>query len=477
MTGIEEIQRRVQHWDSRDQAEAQRALEAVISKDIQLWYCDRGRTCDGRPHENFEYPHAQDYQWPPPGWNWDVWFMMCGRGTGKTRTGSNFMRKVANRVPRIALIGRRGPDVRQVMIEGPSGLISACEKAGETYDWKPALKEFTFQNGAQAFGFSAEEPATLRGPEFGAAWLDEPSHMAQIEEVWSNLNLGLRIKGLPGGAKILCTSTPLPNDWTKEISQEEGTVLVRVPTSRNLHNLDESYKRRVVNKLMGTREGRQELDGEILEDVEGALWKGSYIRRSEGVTYEEMERIVIAIDPAGTSNRKSDLTGIVAVGRIGELGYVLGDESGQYSPASWASAAIRLYENLKADVIIVETNFGGEMVRRNLESAGFKGKIIESRAVRGKQTRAEPVVALYERKLISHIDIFQKLENEMLTWVPGTGPSPNRVDALVWGFSELFKNTGEATFSSPRDLPMGGGPRVSPRLNPIEALRRGRMAS
>lgn len=441
---------RVERWDPRDKAELAKRIKALKGKDIQLWYCNN-RGCDGLPHEGFPYKHAQDYQWPPVGWDWDVWFMMCGRGTGKTRTGSNFMRKAALKTPRIALIGRRGPDVRQTMIEGPSGLIKACEAAGEDFDWKPALKEFTFHNGAKAFGYSAEEPATLRGPEHGAAWLDEPSHMDLIEEVWSNLNLGLRVPGMPGGAKVLLTSTPLPNPWTKDMAAAPHTVLVRVPTSRNAHNLDASYKRRVIDPMIGTREGRQELDAEILEDVQGALWKGAWIRRAEGVSYEEMGRVIIAIDPAGTSNRKSDLTGIVAVGRIGERGYVLGDESGQLSPRAWAQTAIRLYERLQADAIVVETNFGGEMVRQNLENAGFTGRIIESRAVRGKQTRAEPVVNLYEQSKIAHLGVFAALENEMLTWVPGTGPSPNRVDAMVWGFTELFKDRGEAGWVSLRD--------------------------
>lgn len=479
MTNLDDIQQRVKHWDPRDRAAANEALELLTTREIQHWYCDKGRKCDGQPHDKYPYKHAQDYQWPPPGVDWDVWFMMCGRGTGKTRTGSNWVRNVAKKLGkdgRIALIGRRGPDVRQTMIEGPSGLIKACEAAGETYDWKPALKEFTFQNGCTAFGYSAEEPATLRGPEHGAAWLDEPSHMALIEDVWSNLNLGLRMEGLPGGAKVLLTSTPLPNPWTKEIAAEDTTRLVRVPTSRNVHNLDEGYKRRVIAKLQGTREGRQELDGEILEDVEGALWKGEMILRAGETTFEEMDRIVIAIDPAGTTNKKSDLTGIVAVGNIGELGYVLADVSGRLSPAAWAAAAINLYDKLKADAIIVETNFGGDMVKRNLTAQGFEGRILESRAVRGKQTRAEPIVGLYEQKKISHVEIFDKLEHEMLNWVPGEGPSPNRVDAMVWGFTELFKGSGPSEYVSPRKFNTSG-PRLSNgrRLNPIEALRRGRM--
>lgn len=472
---ISELEARVKHWDSRDQARANAEIQKIKTKKIQHWYCTVGRTCDGDPHGDYDYPHARSDQWPPEGSDWDVWFLMCGRGTGKTRSGSNWTRKAATLVPRIALVGRRGPDVRQTMIEGPSGMIKACEAAGESYDWKPALKEFTFQNGAKAFGYSAEEPATLRGPEHGAAWLDEPSHMDAIADVWYNLGLGLRIPGLPGGAKILLTSTPLPNAWTKERVADPYTRLVQVPTSRNLKNLDDSYRRRNIDPMMGTRLGRQELDGELIEDVEGALWKGEMIRRSTA-TYEEMERIVIAIDPAGSKNKKSDLTGIVAVGKIGTKGYVLADVSGSYSPREWADKAQRLYDSLKADAIVVETNFGGDMVKRNLTANGSMARVIEARAVRGKETRAEPVVALYEQFRIEHIDVFGLLENEMTTWVPGKGASPNRVDALVWGFTELFKNSGgPAAFYSPRGLGSSGpAPSLGRRENPIARLRRER---
>lgn len=474
---ILDLEKRVQHWDPRDRAEAYKEMEALKSREIQHWYCNVGRSCDGKPHKGYEYRHARGDQWPPAGTDWFLWFLMSGRGAGKTRSGSNWIRKVSSKAPRLALVGRRGPDVRQTMIEGPSGLIKACEAAGETYDWKPALREFTFQSGAKAFGFSAEEPDSLRGFESAAVWLDEPSHMPLIEDVWYNLGLGIRVPGLPGGAKALCTSTPLPNKWTKEQIAKPSTRLIRVSTLANIDNLDSAYRANWIDPMIGTRLGRQEIEGQILEDVEGALWHGSMILRSTA-RVEEMERIVIAIDPAGTSNKRSDETGIVAVGKRGEYGYVLADLSGKYSPKGWADAAIRLYNSLQADSIIVETNFGGDMVRRNLQTAGFDGRIIDGRAVRGKETRAEPVVALYEQQKISHTELFEKLEDEMTTWVPGTGPSPNRVDALVWAFTALFKGGGHAEFVSPRGL-SGGNPTLfgtGRNLNPIERLRRERRA-
>lgn len=472
---MDELIERTKHWDPRDQERAARELAKIRDTKIEHWYCNLARKCDGKPHEGYPYKHARADQWPPPGTDWFVWFIMSGRGTGKTRSGANWVRKMSKYTGRIALVGRRGPDVRQTMIEGPSGLVRTCELAGERYDWKPALKEFTFENGAKAFGYSGEEPDTLRGPEHGAAWLDEPSHMPLIKDVYSNLLLGLRVPGVPGGAKILCTSTPLPNEWTKEISARGSTRLIRVPTSINIENLDRAYLENVIGMWDGTRLGRQELEGMILEDVEGSLWKNDMIVRRQ-VNFEDMERIVIGVDPAGTANRRSDETGIVIVGRKGREGYVLHDATDKYSPQGWAEKIDRLYRDYKADAVVVETNFGGDMVKQNLTQFGSAARIMEKRATRGKDVRAEPVVGLYEQKRMFHVDGLAKLENEMTTWVPNVGASPNRVDALVWATMELFQNHGESTFVSPRSLNPIGGPDWS-RLNPIEALRRSRKAS
>jgi phage terminase large subunit-like protein len=454
-----DILARIESLPPKAKNELYRRIQAQSAGNHQVWYCRVGRTCDGRAHEGAPYPHAQDYQWPPPGISWDVWFMMCGRGTGKTRTGSNWTRRAKDKVPRIAIVARRGPDVRQTLIEGPSGLIRACELAGETYDWKPALKEFTFQNGAKAFGYSAEEPDSLRGPEHGAAWLDEPCHMAYIEDVWDNLQLGLRVAGLPGGAKVLLTSSPLPNKWTRERVKDDRTVLVQVPTSRNEHNLDESYRRRVIDPLRGTRKGRQELEAQLLEDVVGALWKDSLLIR-EAFELEDLGRRLVAVDPAGSTGKRSDETGIISGGLLGERFGIVRDRSGKYSPHGWAMEAIREYERINADAIVVERNFGADMVRDNVRNAGFKGRIIEVRASHGKEVRAEPIVGLYEQGRVLHQEgaDLADLEDEQLTWVPGVGASPNRVDALVWLLTELNgKGTGETSTGIPRG--QLGGPK------------------
>jgi phage terminase large subunit-like protein len=443
-------------------AEVLKRVQARISHSRRVWYCQLGRNCDGTPHEGAEYPHAQDYQYPPLGFDWDTWFMMCGRGTGKTLSGSHWVRSITPKVSRIALVGRTLDDTRKTMVEGESGLIRACKDAGETYDWKPALKTFTFANGAQAFCYTAEEPDKLRGPEHGAGWLDEPCHMELIDEIWSNYNLGLRQKGYPGGAKTLLTSSPLPVKWTKERIKEKGelhedgsrdpsTVMVSVPTSRNIHNLDESYIRRVVDPLRGTRKGRQELNAELLEDVEGALWTIDSFRYFDlAVMRGTFDRIVVGVDPAGSTTRHSDETGIIVVAIKGDNIYVLDDFTGTYSPAAWAAKVILAYETYSADAVVVERNFGGDMVKANLRNAKFRGRVVEARASEGKRVRAEPTAALYEQELAYHArgGKLQALEDEQTTWVPGIGPSPNRIDALVWAEHEISKGRGRGSASS-----------------------------
>lgn len=462
---LAKLQATIESWTPDAKARAMEAYQARISGDTRIWYCKGitledgtkvfGRYCDGEPHGDYDYPHARADQWPPVGTAWFVWLIISGRGSGKTRTGAEWTRAISSKVGQIAGIGRRGVDFRATMVEGPSGLIYCCERAGIGWDWQPSKKEFTFGNGAKVFGYSAEEPDSLRGPQHGAAWLDEPAHMPLIEEVWSNLTLGLRMPGLPGGARILCTSTPLPTKWLRELMVQDDTELVRVSTYANIKNLDPAFKKAVIKKLEGTRKGRQELEGEVLEDVEGALWNADLIRRAD-FTPQQMERKVVAIDPAGTNNRKSDETGIVGVGKIGDIGYVLDDRTGQYTPNGWATAAIQMYIDLEADAIVAEKNYGGDMVKTTILSVakkmGVTVRVIVVTATRSKQLRAEPVVARYEQQEVWHsntVEVLGKLETEMLTWVPGSGDSPNRVDALVWGLTEILKLSGTMVLSSP----------------------------
>ena len=377
--------------------------------------------------------------------------------THNTRSGAEWVRSITKRVDRIALVGRRGPDVRGTMIEGESGLINVCERAGMSYEWFPSRKEFVFGNGARAFGYSGEEPDTLRGPQHGAAWLDEPAHMPLIQDVWDNLTMGLRLAGLPGGAKVLCTSTPLPLKWLKDLQGDERTRTVTVSTHKNLVNLDETFRRNVLDKYEGTRLGRQELYGEILEDVEGALWTHAiiepYRNRADDedfIAVEDMDRIVVGVDPAGTSSKRRDETGIVVVGRRGDHFYVIDDYSGHYTPEGWARSSWQAYDKYNADAVIAEKNYGGEMVLSTLRNHRPDGnaKLVHSR--RGKTLRAEPVVGLYEQGRVHHFEGLDTLEEQQTEWVPDQDDSPDRVDALVHAITDLSGGKGPSAIAVPR---------------------------
>lgn len=460
----DDIIKLAENWSPEAQAYAAEAIEAIRNGERRAWYCKRGRKCDGKPHEGYMYPHARADQWPPPGSDWFAWFLSSGRGSGKTRTGSEYTLRMSEKVGRIALIAPTGADVRDTIIEGESGLQMAAALAGKRLHYEPSKRRLTFPSGCIATTFSGEEPARLRGPQFGFAWLDEPAHMPLIADVWDMLMFGLRLGARP---HVILTSTPLPTKWVKEIQADKGTRVVRVSTFKNKDNLAPAYIARMEAKYAGTRTGLQELEGRLLSDVAGALWNSDLIHRQE-IDYADLERIVVAIDPAGSNNRRSDETGIVVAGILGQNAYVLHDGSGKYSPKGWADEAMRLYKLYDADAIVVEVNFGADMVEevitRNLPKGIMPPRIVKKRASRGKQLRAEPVVALYEQTRVFHWGNLADLEDEMLTWVPGQGDSPNRVDALVWAITDLLTPPGEASIASARGL---AGPRRPPGLQGI----------
>jgi phage terminase large subunit-like protein len=457
-----------ENWTPKAQEEALAMLRAR-QEAPKIWYCLVGRSCDGEPHDGAPYPHARGDQWPPEGADWFTWLLMSGRGSGKTRSGAEWLRKISTKVPRIAMIGRRGVDVRATMVEGDSGLISVCERAKIGFEWSPSKKEFTFSNGAKAFGYSGEEPDSLRGPQHGAAWLDEPAHMDFIDAVWDNLLMGLRLDGLPGGSKVLLTSTPLPLQWLKDRIADPKTCLVRVSTYANLKNLDPNFRDNILAKYEGTRMGRQELHGEILEDVEGALWNWELIKAAHfdpQTSIEEfaqtMDRIVVGVDPAGTSAKQSDETGIVVVGKKGRDLFVLADGSGHHTPERWAQRSIDLYEYWDADAIVVERNFGGEMVRSVMRTIDESPRIKEVTSRRGKLIRAEPVYAKYEQGLAHHVPGLTGLESQMAEWVPGEGSSPDRVDALVHAAHDLMGGHKPGGIAGVSSLKPVDGPGVRP---------------
>lgn len=448
--------------------DARRKIEKQVSQRMEakqhIWYCEKGRFCDGKPHDGVPYSHARSDQWQPAGTNWFLWLILSGRGSGKTRTGSEWVRSITKHVGRIAGIGRRGVDFRATMIEGDSGLIKACENAGIGYDFQPSKKEFVFENGATLFGYSAEEPDSLRGPQHGAFWMDEPSHYEDPEAVWDNLLFGLRLPGLPGGAKGIGTSTPLPNKWTKARAAEKTTVVVRASTYANLDNLDPAFKKMILDRYEGTRLGRQELNGEILPDVEGALWAQSMFQVTDRL-YSEYERRIVAIDPAGSTKKRADDTGIVAAGRLARQYGVITDKTGKYTPQGWANAAIDLAVAIDAHEIIAEYNFGGEMVKTTVESALEERKLVIpvkiTRAMKSKEVRADPIVAMYEQKRVFHHRGLTDLETEQMEWIPGVGASPNRIDAAVWALTELAGGFEPAALVSPHGFRVDAGSAVA----------------
>lgn len=418
----------------------------------------------GKPRDGWLHPHARADQRPPP-WQqrWRTWLIGSGRGGGKTETGSRLMHKVAEKTPRIILIGATAPDVRETMVEGVSGIL-ATAPPGKKPKWEPSKKKLTFPNGAVATGFSAEEPDRLRGPQSGFIWGDEWAHFFDPRACWENALFGMRL-GNP--SHVLITTTPKPTEWLKELIKDPLTRFERVATYANLYNLDPAYRSLVIDKYEGTRIGRQELHGELLEDVEGSLWSVEMLQHCEEP--DEFDRIVVSLDPAGTANARSDATGIIVIGMKDKIAYVLADKTGKYSPAGWGKEAWRLHEHYSADCIVAEKNYGADMVRHVLDAAtGEKAKIHLVQSRRGKKIRAETMVTHYERKRVFHCNDLTKLEDEMLTWVPGEGASPNRVDALVHGLIELFRGGGSVGMASPHDLlpsmPGGGyGLRNLPR--------------
>jgi phage terminase large subunit-like protein len=429
-----------------------------------LWVEDTGWVCSecgmgGKPIDEWVFPHARVDQ-RPPSWKqkWLTLLLRGGRGSGKTRTGAEITNRVTEKFGRIILIAATGPDFRDTMVEGESGIL-ATSPPGKRPLWEPSKKRLTWPNGAIGQGFSAEEPDRLRGPQSGFVWGDEPAHWPLVEQCWENMLYGLRLPGRGGlQPRIIATSTPKPTKWMKAQVAKKSTVDRVVSTYANIGNLAATYRENVIEPREGTRLGRQELFGEILEDVEGALWNWEMILNVEDIPVD-LVRIVVAVDPAGTANKRSDETGIIVLG-IGtdKVIYVLADYTGKFSPEQWGRKVWRAVAEHHADAIVFEKNYGGDMVRHVLdttEPAGITARLVEVTSRRGKELRAEPIVALYEKQRVKHVgprEHLNALEEEQTTWVPGESPSPNRVDALVHGATHLAKASGVSTFASPIDL-------------------------
>ena len=368
--------------------------------------------------ENDWASKARPEQLPPDG-SWSIWLILAGRGAGKTRAGAEYVRAAAEAasVSRIALVGPTAADVRDTMVEGESGLLSIAPNNNRPI-YEPTKRRVTWLNGVQASLFSSEEPERLRGPQFSAAWCDELCAWRNVKATWDNLQLTLRIGKRP---RQVITTTPRPIKILRELVKRIGqdVVISRGTTYDNRENLSETFLSQIVTKYEGTRLGRQELNAEILEDVQGALWSRDLIDETRCAKDElpGLKRIVVAIDPATSVGEDSDETGIIVAGLgLNDEAYILEDASGKYLPVDWARRAIDLYRRRHADRIVAEINQGGAMVEFTIRTVDANVSFKAVRASRGKITRAEPISALFEQRRAHLVGVFPELEDQLCTY-------------------------------------------------------------
>lgn len=380
-------------------------------------------------------------QLPPLG-DWRTWLLLGGRGAGKTRAGAQWIDRLvqSGTAGRIALIGPTFHDVREVLIEGASGL-RALGAARPIYE--PSRKRLLWLNGAQAYAFSAEDPESLRGPQFDAAWCDELCYWARPDDVLETLRYGLRIGQRP---RMVVTTTPRPIRALTQLIAAPDTVTTNSKTWDNVGNVAADFIAALRARWTGDARHRQEILGELIEDLDGALWRRADIEAARAEVKGPFARIVVAVDPPATSGAAADACGIVAAAARGEglarEAYVLADASVRGArPMEWAARVAALVETVGADYVVAESNNGGEMVRQVLEAAGLAVSVRLVHARIGKRARAEPIAALYAQRRVKHTAAFAELEDEMCAFgAEATGKSPDRVDALVWAITDLMLN-------------------------------------
>jgi phage terminase large subunit-like protein len=377
---------------------------------------------------------VRDNQRPPEG-DWATWLILAGRGFGKTRVGSETVRRWVQNFPFVNLIGATSDDARDIMIEGESGILAICPRQ-ERPEYLPSKRCLEWPNGARSLIFTADEPERLRGKQHMKLWCDELGSWRR-PEAFVQAMLGLRLGALP---QAVVTTTPKPVRLIRELIADTGTVTTRGSTYDNRGHLAPGFFARIINRYEGTRLGRQELNAELLDDVEGALWSGELIEAARVRKAPDMARIVVAIDPATTSGEDSDETGIVVAGRgVDGHAYVLRDLSCRLSSNGWGNRAVNAYREFRADRIVAEVNNGGDLVENVIRVIDRNISYKAVHASRGKIVRAEPISALYEQKRVHHVGLFAELETQMCSFVPDNfDGSPDRVDALVWALTELM---------------------------------------
>lgn len=381
---------------------------------------------------------------------WLNWILLSGRGFGKTRTGAEWVHENVNNgtYGLFHLIGATAADVRDIMVEGESGILATAKRRNPVH-YITTKRKLEWANGAKAILFSADEPERLRGPQCEAAWADELCAWRYDQEAWKQLQLGLRLGPFP---RSVITTTPKPSVLLKRLVKDVRNHITVGSTYDNIGNLSEVFINEVVNALEGTRWGRQEIYAEILDDAETALWTRDLLESTRvskedfwpdpneiHATNPALTRIVIGVDPAMSFNNEAAETGIVVCGlsRTGHA-YVLQDASGKYKPEGWAAKVVALYDEWQADKIIAEKNQGGELVKYTIEVQDPNVPVKVVWASKNKIPRAEPISTAYERGRVHHVGNFPTLEDQMCQWELGNPDSPDRMDAMVWAMTELI---------------------------------------
>lgn len=387
---------------------------------------------------------ARRAQCDPPG-PWQSWLFMGGRGAGKTRAGAEWVNRIVRfgDYRRIALIGPTFGDIREVMIEGPSGLRATMPRDVKPPKYEVSRHRLVWPNGAEAYAFSAEDPEALRGPQFDAAWCDELAAWPNADDVWTMLQMTLRLGPAP---LCMVTTTPRPIPLLRSLLQDPSVAVTRSRTIDNEAHLSPPFLTHVAQRYGGTRLGRQELDGELLDEIRGALWKESQLEQVRLSQHPgPLNDLIVAVDPPVTTGPDADACGIVAAGlrRIGTappVAYVLADASVRgLSPLDWASRVVETATRLGASRIVAEANQGGELVRSILMQAGCTVPVLLKHARLSKHARAMPVAALYEQGRVYHLGRFIELEAEMCSFATAAqSGSPDRMDALVWAIDTLL---------------------------------------
>ena len=391
-----------------------------------------------------------------PEGDWTVWLILAGRGWGKTRTGAEWLidKVLANpsapdgAPTEWAIIGETFSDTRVMCVEGPSGILRVLMRRGLTngieFTYNRSSWQITIATGQKIHMFGADNPDAGRGYNLSGVWADEIAKWRYSYESWNEgIAPALRIGDKP---RAVITTTPKPirilREWT---GRSDGSVFTtRGSTFDNASNLSTAALTELEARYAGTRVGRQELYGELLEDVEGALWHRQMIERAriESNLVPNLIRVVVAIDPAVTSGEESDETGIVVAGLSADNQYyVLSDKSMRATPDAWARVSVEQYKEWKADRIIAEANNGGDMITQLIRTVDGQVPVKKVNATRGKRVRAEPISALYEQGRVHHVGSFPALEDQMVTWTPDIPKSPDRLDALVWALTELSEGS------------------------------------